>query len=57
MARDSLRQSDVKANLDRATDAALQSATGIRVPIERDPIEPFFDDAYHGRRRPDQEHK
>jgi maleylacetate reductase len=39
-----------KADLDRATDAALQSAYWNPRPIERDPIRALLDDAYHGRR-------
>ena len=47
----SLRQIGMsKADLDRATDAALQSAYWNPRPIERDPIRALLDDAYHGRR-------
>src|SRR6266481_5298168 len=47
----SLRQIGMsKANLDRATDAALQSAYWNPRPIERNAIRKLLDDAYNGRR-------
>ena len=47
----SLRQIGMsKADLDKAADAALQSAYWNPRPIERDPIRALLDDAYHGRR-------
>jgi alcohol dehydrogenase class IV len=47
----SLRQIGMsESDLDKAADAALQSAYWNPRPIERDPIRALLDDAYHGRR-------
>ena len=47
----SLRQIGMsQSDLDKAADAALQSAYWNPRPIERDPIRALLDDAYHGRR-------
>ena len=47
----SLRQIGMsEADLDKALDAALQSAYWNPRPIERGPIRALLDDAYHGRR-------
>ena len=47
----SLRQIGMsESDLDKAADAALQSAYWNPRPIERGPIRALLDDAYHGRR-------
>jgi maleylacetate reductase len=47
----SLRQLGMsEADLDKATEAALQSAYWNPRPVERGPIRALLDDAYHGRR-------
>ncbi len=47
----SLRQIGMsESDLDKATDAALQSAYWNPRPVERGPIRALLDDAYHGRR-------
>ena len=54
----SLRQIGMsEADLDKAADAALQSAYWNPRPIERDPIRALLEDACHGRRPSEQERK
>src|ERR1700704_5710849 len=54
----SLRQIGMsESDLDKAADAALQAAYWNPRPIERNPIRALLEDAYHGRRPSEQEHK